>query len=428
MKNTLLTGLASSFAFVICTSSGFGGCKNGQLQAADGAINDKRLIAGVALARATENIEPLDTCRTLPLDGLVCAAKPASDLVVNVKEAGAKGDGKANDTKAIQTAINWATGSKGTVLVPPGTYLIDPNNTLRLGNDMTFKMADGARLKAMPTDKGNFAILMAKDVANVNIIGGIIQGERNIHKGKTGEWGIGLRLAGSKNVVVENVIAKDNWGDGFYVSDNAVNSRFCGVIGDNNRRFGLAIVSADGVVVKGSTFQRNNGYIGGGIDIEPNGGETVQNYEITDSSFIFNQDSGLVSVVPQIYKSSAKILNGKIANNLFHKNGKENGYTAGILISQVKQTQIHNNIVKDNVQNGILVVKSSQSRIYGNQIKDNGNRKEKYYGSGIFLEDSIENEVENNDFSGSAKFDVYDATGKNKVKEKMEAKIYRGND
>jgi hypothetical protein len=53
--------------------------------------------------------------------------------VVSVKDFGAVGDGVANDTTAIQNAINSLVNIGGTVLVPPGTYSVTslsmPNET-----------------------------------------------------------------------------------------------------------------------------------------------------------------------------------------------------------------------------------------------------------------------------------------------------------
>lgn len=54
-------------------------------------------------------------------------ARSLADLnadVVNVKNQGAKGDGATDDTASIQSAINLAVAGQ-TVLVPPGTYMIN---------------------------------------------------------------------------------------------------------------------------------------------------------------------------------------------------------------------------------------------------------------------------------------------------------------
>jgi hypothetical protein len=50
-----------------------------------------------------------------------CVVEPKSPLVVNVRDKGAKGDGRSDDTESIQTAIDEVAGTGGTVLVPGGT-------------------------------------------------------------------------------------------------------------------------------------------------------------------------------------------------------------------------------------------------------------------------------------------------------------------
>lgn len=48
-----------------------------------------------------------------------------SGEITNVKEFGAVGDGVANDTAAVQAAINAHGPNGGTVIIPPGTYRVD---------------------------------------------------------------------------------------------------------------------------------------------------------------------------------------------------------------------------------------------------------------------------------------------------------------
>ena len=57
--------------------------------------------------------------------GLECAGAPTSPLVVNVKEKCATGDGRTDDTVAIEAAIDEVGGLGGTVLVPNRTYMVD---------------------------------------------------------------------------------------------------------------------------------------------------------------------------------------------------------------------------------------------------------------------------------------------------------------
>ena len=54
-----------------------------------------------------------------------CAEPPSSPLVINVKDKGAKGDGKTDDSEAIRDAVGAVAGTGGTVFVPDGVYMID---------------------------------------------------------------------------------------------------------------------------------------------------------------------------------------------------------------------------------------------------------------------------------------------------------------
>ena len=203
-----------------------------------------------------------------------CTPPPASTIVVNVKDKGAKGDGQTDDTAAIQAAIDAIGGTKGTVLVPEGVYMIDAvDNRLHLKDDMTLKLADGAVLKAIPNDSKKYSLLTISGVSNIWVIGGTLEGERDQHKGKSGEWGYGLRIGkGAKHVTVSNLVSKKMWGDGFYVED-AEDVRFCGVTADANRRQGLSIIQADGLLVLNSVFKNTHGTRpAAGIDLEPDKG------------------------------------------------------------------------------------------------------------------------------------------------------------
>lgn len=44
---------------------------------------------------------------------------------VSVKLFGAKGDGVADDTHAIQMAVDYSTGSGNALLFPPGVYVLN---------------------------------------------------------------------------------------------------------------------------------------------------------------------------------------------------------------------------------------------------------------------------------------------------------------
>jgi polygalacturonase len=64
--------------------------------------------------------------------------------IFNVKDYGAKGDGKTLDTAAIQAAIDACHKARGgTVLIPAGIFL---SGTLQLKSDVIFYLSAGGKL------------------------------------------------------------------------------------------------------------------------------------------------------------------------------------------------------------------------------------------------------------------------------------------
>jgi len=114
--------------------------------------------------------------------------------VYNIRDFGAKGDGKALDTPALQSAIDACTrDGGGTVLVPGGTFQI---GTTELKSNVTLHIAAGATLLGSADGKqyhaveeiplhgdttlvdGNWALLFAVRAKNVTIEGpGTINGQ-----------------------------------------------------------------------------------------------------------------------------------------------------------------------------------------------------------------------------------------------------------
>jgi polygalacturonase len=248
-----------------------------------------------------------------------CDPPPPSPLTVNVKDQGAKGDGHSDDTAAIQTAIDLVGGTKGTVLVPAGTYMIDAvgKSRLHLKSDMTFKLADGATLKAIPTNSEKYALLTIQGVSNVWVVGGTIEGERDRHKGKKGQAGMGISiLHGAKHITIAGVTARRMWGDGFYVKD-AEDVRFCSVTADFNRRQGMSIIHADGILVLNSVFKNTRGTRpAAGIDLEPDRDEQeIKNVRIEGSKFINNAGGGIM-----VSGRAARVSKLQLTRNTFTNN------------------------------------------------------------------------------------------------------------
>jgi hypothetical protein len=111
----------------------------------------------------------------------------AGARVYNIRDHGAKGDGKTLNTKAIQLAIDKCfNDGGGTVLIPAGEFL---SGTLELKSNVTLHLSAAAKLlgspkredytagKGVPSGNGNIVFLYAVNANNVSIEGnGTIDG------------------------------------------------------------------------------------------------------------------------------------------------------------------------------------------------------------------------------------------------------------
>ncbi|MCK9414716.1 MAG: right-handed parallel beta-helix repeat-containing protein [Prolixibacteraceae bacterium] len=314
--------------------------------------------------------------------------------IVNVKNTGAKGDGVTDDTAALQAAVDQVAGTDGTVLVPDGTYMINAITHLNLKSKMTLRMTSGAVLKALANNKDNYAIVSIIQVRDVIVIGGTVQGERAMHTGTTGEWGMGICIDGSTNVTIQDVIAKDCWGDGFFIDSltgaakrQSFNVVLDGVIADNNRRQGLSIAQVDGLIVKNSIFRNTQGRApGAGIDIEPDDNETAENIQILNSQFLNNAGGGIFLWLNQKFPNTF-LENVTIDGNTIVDNGAVG--SQGIVLYCLTAQKVTNNIIRNNYKYAMTVDCSSGGFITGNTVSNTRTDAGAGMG-GIYIRDATE--------------------------------------
>ena len=246
-----------------------------------------------------------------------------NDISINVKDFGAVGDGVADDTEAIQRAIDYAELiGGGTVLIPYGTYMILAHvegysgNYLRdqggiaMKDNVHLKFSKGAELKAITNGMPQYQIIRAYKKRNVTIEGGTIIGERLAHTGTTGEWGYGISLQGGENLTIKDLTVKDCWGDGVnlqFVEDGIdipTNVSITGVTSTNNRRQGMSIEGAINLTVRDSKFSLTNGTAPQcGVDIEPwSTNSKVENVLFDNCEFTDNNSSGMLIMGRMISK------------------------------------------------------------------------------------------------------------------------------
>ncbi|MCX7513935.1 right-handed parallel beta-helix repeat-containing protein [Frateuria hangzhouensis] len=236
---------------------------------------------------------------------------------INVRNKGAKGNGVHDDTAAFQAAIDSLPKSGGTVTVPAGRYMINAVKSIRMRSHTRLQLQDGAELRVIPNKEAWHYAIRAWRVNNVVISGGKIVGERAQHRGKGGEWGMGVSILGSKNVLVKNVRVSDFWGDGLYVgAKNGVRSDYVtinNVVSTGNRRQGLSITPASHVYVVNSTFSDTHGTLPqAGVDIEPQNEGKTTDIRLENNTMTGNKGNG-IELHANI--SSIKITKNKLTNN-----------------------------------------------------------------------------------------------------------------
>lgn len=251
--------------------------------------------------------------------------------VTGLKEArpewfGAKGDGRTNDTLAIQAAVNAAPK----IIIRNGSYIINatrmtpmPGATcgILVPDHREIIMEDSAILSTLPNNADNYAIFHAHDVANISIKGGVLIGERSAHilsGGGDDQHGFGVDFRGVTQGRISGTIAKNFNGDGFYLGAGAAGA-FCddividGVVSDNNVRQGLSIVGANNVKVLRSKFSNTHGHVPqAGIDIETNDPAIAQHSILIEGNTFVNNSGSAVDI---LRGQNVRVLNNNMTGN-----------------------------------------------------------------------------------------------------------------
>ena len=172
------------------------------------------------------------------------------------------------------------TSVNNVVTIEKGIYSIKLVKNQETGiyvRSNTTLMINGT-IRLTPNAFTNYHVVEATG-RNIVIKGnGTIIGDKGAHTGASGEWGMGLDVAGGTNVKVSDLTIKDCWGDCIYIGDKSKNVTIdkCTLI--NGRRQGISITSASGVTIKNCHISKVSGtdpqY---GIDVEPNKGCEVDN-------------------------------------------------------------------------------------------------------------------------------------------------------
>lgn len=332
--------------------------------------------------RTITSYDTIDEVTIIALNDPTLIAELIITNEMNVKQFGAKGDGETDDTDSIQLAFDNCHN----LIINNGVYMVDASEGIKPNSNTNIKIVN-ATIKALPNNLTNYNIMLISNKENINIEGGIIQGERDDHTGVTGEWGMCITINNeSKNITLTNMKLIDGWGDGLYIS-NATNVKVKNIIIDNNRRNGISLINGDYIVIEECEISNTNGTLPEcAIDLEPNEDDTLTNVTIKNC-YIHDNKMG-IGCYNAYYETLPNAVNNvNIINNIFDDHTSED-----IKLENVNNENILNNIINDGTI-GIRMINASNIIVKNNQINQTD-------GSGITLATCNKIIVNNNIING----------------------------
>ncbi|WP_165500485.1 right-handed parallel beta-helix repeat-containing protein [Pedobacter psychroterrae] len=187
-------------------------------------------------------------------------------------------DGTIDYTRYVQAAMD----AHLIVLMPDFPVLVnDSGLNVRTGQSIIFNTL--SKIVLVPSRLNTYEILRVHNADNVFIYQPVITGDKGKHLDTLGQWGMGIAIRASENVVLVKPQISKCWGDGIYIGQlNKKPARNITIIEpllDDNRRNGLSVTAVNGLKIIGGVISNSNGQNPkSGIDIEPN-----HNHDVIDS-------------------------------------------------------------------------------------------------------------------------------------------------
>lgn len=207
---------------------------------------------------------------------------------------------------------NGGNIANGRFVIPKGEHVVkitkEKGAWLTVGDNTELVIDGNIRLEG-----NNFSScdLIRVTGRNVHIHGkGSVIGDRRTHKGKDGEWGMGIRLNGANDVTVKNLTISDCWGDCIYIGGKTKRVTIDSCVLRGSRRQGISITQADSVTISNCRIADISGtnpqYA---IDIEPNKRCVVDNVLIKNVT-VTNCEGGFRAILGKKTYGNARI--GKV--------------------------------------------------------------------------------------------------------------------
>lgn len=298
--------------------------------------------------------------------------------------------GNVDYTKYIQKGINQHKKVK----MPNFPILINTDG-LRSISDSEIFFQKNSKLVMIPNDKEFYSVIKVINCKNVIIKNSHIIGDKNIHLGTKGEWGMGILIQGSYNIKITNANIVDCWGDGIYIGgDEETKNEYINIENSkisNCRRNGISITHGSNINIKNLYIANIKGTPPmAGIDIEPNNTKaSIDKILLENITTKDNENFGLLIVLGQLMDSISRKVeinidkhtdyNSKVAFSLvgFWQDDSKKKSLTGLI--QVNDSRWFDNKTPLSVRSYDFGprVKFNRTQIYETQIKSRNNKKTK---------------------------------------------------
>lgn len=216
-----------------------------------------------------------------------------------------------DNSKNLQNMCNLTTdGNSGIIHLSNKKYYVsikqngDDESVMKINSDT--EIIFDCTICLNTNDFTNYRLLHIKNKNNIHIHGyGKIIGDVDNKIIGTGEWGHGIVIIDSENIIIDGIIIEKCWGDGIYIGQSredvnlySNNITIRNATCDYNRRQGMSITAALNLLIENCKFT-NTGMIKGtppafGVDVEPNLLGVKLNITFRNCVFSGNNKGGLL--------------------------------------------------------------------------------------------------------------------------------------
>lgn len=226
-------------------------------------------------------------------------------------------NGSVDYTEYLQNGLNQNVE----VTFPNFPVLINEKG-LKIREGQILNFHNNSCLIMKPNSNERYSLLNLVNVHDVVINNPNLIGDREDHLGNTGEWGMGINILSSSNIVINKPNISKFWGDGIYIGEILHKDRskyglsdysskeivINGGVLDYNRRNGVSVISVKGLKIDGTVIQNTDGVLPmAGLCIEPNNNEQfLENIEIRNVVTRNNKEVGIKYVTSSFFGQRKK--------------------------------------------------------------------------------------------------------------------------